>query len=183
MVLVPKLKEQGIINRLSGAKVRITSTVNPGRVVEATLPDCYQNKVRISSVDVRYPDFLSFVKQSVRQSLVAVTDASGLERNRLSEPLRQIMYELTHYKIDLLYLFHNNVRVPHEIFEVCHYLVKHREGIPLHPRFEKRLSPHILERLKRAYDEVENRPIRTREDNFFSVVVELNPPLDAMPGL
>ncbi len=142
----------------------------------------YIDKFRIS-YQVPYADFLTFLKEHVRNSLVVVTDATSKEVNQLSRELRALMYELTHYGLDLLMCFHNNFRIPIEVMEMCHYIVKFKEGGPLSQRFQDRLNPTLYQKLKKTWDKVEGRPIKHLKDNYYNLTIEVHTPLDALTNL
>ncbi len=139
----------------------------------------YIDKFRVS-YQVPYADFLSFLKDNVRNSMVLVTDATSKEVNQLSRELRALMYELTHYGLDLVMCFHNNFRIPIEVMEMCHYIVKFKEGGPLSERFRDRLNPKLYEKLQKAWKQVEGRPIKSIHDNYYNLTVEVHTPLDAL---
>jgi len=137
------------------------------------------DKFRVS-YQVPYADFLTFLKENVRNTMVVVTDATSKEVNQLSRELRAVMYELTHYGLDLTMCFHNNFRIPIEVMEMCHYIVKFKEGGPLSKRFEDRLNPKLYEKLKDVWKKVEGRPIKNLIDNYYNLTIQVHPPLDAL---
>ncbi len=139
----------------------------------------YIDKFRIS-YQVPYAEFLTFLKDNVRNSMVVVTDATSKEVNQLSRELRALMYELTHYGLDLVMCFHNNFRIPIEVMEMCHYIVKFKEGGPLSERFKDRLNPKLYQKLQKTWKLVENRPIKSINDNYYNLTVEVHTPLDAL---
>ncbi len=139
----------------------------------------YIDKFRVS-YQVPYPDFLTFLKENVRNSMILVTDATSKEVNQLSRELRALMYELTHYGLDLVMCFHNNFRIPIEVMEMCHYIIKFKEGGPLSPRFKDRLNPKLFDKLKKTWDKVEGRPIRDTTDSYYNLTIEVHTPLDAI---
>ncbi len=180
---------QGQILTKTKSQVIIANVFDKGKggQLEATVTDPGQgtyfiDKFRVS-YQVPYAEFLSFLKAHVRNSLVVVTDATSKEVNQLSKELRALMYELTHYGLDLLMCFHNNFRIPIEVIEMCHYIVKFKEGGPLSDRFKDRLNPKLYTKLQRVWTQVENRPIKSLTDNYYNQTIEVHTPLDAIKNL
>ena len=183
------LQIQGQILHKNANQVVIANVFDKGKGghLQATATDPLEgqyfiDKFRIS-YQVPYAEFLSFLKDHVRNSLVVVTDATSKEVNQLSKELRALMYELTHYGLDLLMCFHNNFRIPIEVLEMCHYIVKFKEGGPLSDRFKDRLNPQLYEKLQRVWTQVENRPIKSLQDNYYNQTIEVHTPLDAIKNL
>lgn len=125
---------------------------------------------------VDYNDFWAFVLKYVRNCQVIIPDATGHENMRLSPNIRKVLYKLRHYGLDVTMAFHNSQRIPKEILECAHYIVKFKEGLSFPVERFQHLQPETIEKCLAAWELVENYESNNPNNpdaRYFSVTIPM----------
>lgn len=80
-------------------------------------------KAKISSLNIKYKDFLKWVYANFRNGIVLIDDATIYERNQITDELSTILAMRRHIGVDVWLVYHGFTGFPIDQFKFLNYVV------------------------------------------------------------